>query len=349
MKEIKSLTSDKKKKDKKRQKVKFLLYMILGIVLLFFVFFCSISFGAADMDLKVAWGAIFAFDSSLMEHQIIRTLRFPRTIADIIVGSSLAVAGAIMQGTTRNPLADSGLMGISSGASFAMAVCFAFLPGRTYGQTMLFTCLGAALATFMTYFFAGIGKNKMTPQRLVLAGLSISMLFGALTSFIAIKYEIGQSLTFWTAGGTASAKWKELLMTSPIFLLGVVIAIFISPSITVLSLGEDVATGLGLKTNIVKGISTVVVFILTGLSVVIVGPIGFVGLLVPHIVRFSIGVDYRYIIPSCALYGAIFLVAADLFGRLINRPFETPLGIIFAIIGVPYFLYIARKQRREFD
>lgn len=333
----------------KKQNIKFLLYMVVGVCLLVLAFFCSISFGAADMDLKLAWGALFRFDPTIMEHQIIRTLRFPRTVADMMVGSSLAVAGAIMQGTTRNPLADSGLMGISLGASFAMAVCFAFFPGRTYGETMFYTCVGAALATFMTYFFASVGRRRMTPQRLVLAGLSISMLFGALTSYIAIKYDIAQDLTYWTAGGTASAKWGELFMTMPVFLISIVTAVMVSPSIIVLSLGEEIAAGLGLKTNTVKGIATVVVFLLTGLSVVIVGPIGFVGLLVPHIVRFSIGVDYRYIIPGCVLYGAIFLVAADLFGRLINKPFETPLGIIFAVIGVPYFLYIARKQRREFE
>ncbi|RDY31631.1 FecCD family ABC transporter permease [Lachnotalea glycerini] len=336
-------------KRNKKRKIKFSLYMLLGICFLAISFFCSISYGAADMNLKVSWGAIFRFNETIMEHQIIRTLRFPRTVADIIVGSSLAVAGAIMQGTTRNPLADSGLMGISSGATFAMAICLAFFPGRTYGETMLYTCLGAALATFMTYFFASVGKKSMSPQKLVLAGLSISMLFSALTSYIAIKYNIGQDLTYWTAGGTASAKWRELAMTAPVYLLSVAIAVTFSPSITVLSLGEEVATGLGIKTNLVKGISTVVVFLLTGVSVVIVGPIGFVGLLVPHIMRFFVGVDYRYIIPSCALYGAVFLVGADIFGRFINKPFETPLGIIFAVIGVPFFLYIARKQRREFE
>jgi iron complex transport system permease protein len=166
---------------------------------------------------------------------------------------------------------------------------------------------------------------------------------------LAIKYQIGQSLAFWTAGGTASAKWEELLLITPLFLLGVGASIAISPSVTLLSLGVDVAAGLGLKTGMVKGISTLIVLILTGMSVVVVGPVGFVGLIVPHIVRHLVGVDYRYIIPACGIYGALFLVAADLLGRLINKPYETPLGIIFAIVGTPYFLYLARKQRREFE
>lgn len=327
----------------------FSLYMTVGLILLVLAVASSISFGAADMSLKLSWSALFNFDPSLTEHQIIRTLRLPRVLASIIVGCSLAVCGAIMQGTTRNPLADSGLMGISSGAIFAIALCMAFLPNRTYEQTMLFSCLGAGLATGITYFVASLGKRGMTPQRLVLAGLSISMLFGAFSTFIAIKYKIGQSLAYWTAGGTAMTKWGELAIITPLFLVGLLIALAISPSITILSFGDDMAAGLGLRTKAVKGISTIIVLILTGLSVIVVGPVGFVGLIVPHIVRYMIGVDYRYIIPATAVYGALFLVVADLVGRMINRPFETPLGIVFAIIGVPYFLYLVRKQRREFE
>nr|WP_243186757.1 iron ABC transporter permease [Clostridium intestinale] len=309
----------------------------------------SISFGAADMNLSTAWGAIFNFDSSLTEHQIIQTLRLPRTAANIIVGSSLAVCGAIMQGTTRNPLADSGLMGISSGATFAMAICMAFLPGGSYGQMMLFACIGAAVTTGMTYFIASFGRGGMKPQKLVLAGVSISMLFGAFSQYLSIKYRLGQALAYWTAGGTAGASWSDLAIVFPFFIVGILVAIALSPSITVLNLGDDAAVGLGLNTKRVKGVSTLVVLILTGLSVIVVGPVGFVGLIVPHIVRYLIGVDYRYIVPASALYGALLTVSADLVGRLINKPYETPIGVIFAIIGVPYFLYLTRVQRREFE
>ncbi len=171
-------------------------YMILGFGLLFFLSAASISFGAADMRLATAWEAIFRFDPNLTEHQIIQTLRLPRTVADLMVGCSLAICGAIMQGTTRNPLADSGLMGISSGATFAMAFCMAFLPGRTYGQTILFACAGAAAATAMTYFIASLGKGGMTPQRLVLAGISISMLFGAFSPSSFYSRSAGIVLAF---------------------------------------------------------------------------------------------------------------------------------------------------------
>lgn len=327
----------------------FRIYMAAGFVLLVLMSAASVSLGAADMSLSTAWEAIFKFNPAMTEHQIIQTLRLPRTAANIIVGASLAVCGAIMQGTTRNPLADSGLMGISSGATFAIAISMAYFPSGSYGGKMLLACIGAAVTTGMTYFIASMGKRGMTPQRLVLAGISISMLFGAFSQYLSIKYHLGHALAYWTAGGTAGAKWGELLIVAPFFAVGMISAIAISPSVTVLSLGEEVAAGLGLKTGTVKGISTLIVLVLTGLSVIVVGPVGFIGLITPHMIRHMIGVDYRYIIPASALYGSLLTIVADLIGRLINKPYETPIGIIFSIIGVPYFLYLARKQRREFE
>lgn len=161
-----------------------------------------------------------------------------------------------MQGTTRNPLADSGLMGISSGAGLAMALCMAFLPDRTYAQTMLYACLGAGAATGLTYGVASLSKRGMTPQRLVLAGMSVSILFAAFSSFVAIKYNIGQALAYWTAGGTASATCKELSIISPLFAVGVLAAIALAPSVTLLSLGDDVASGLGLPTGRIQDFHT---------------------------------------------------------------------------------------------
>lgn len=327
----------------------FIKYMFIGIIALIIMSLASIFLGAADMSINTAYNALFNFDSTITEHQIVQTFRIPRTLANIIVGASLAVCGAIMQGTTQNPLADSGLMGISSGSTFAIAFSMAFFTSATYAQTMFFAFAGAALATFLTYFVASVGKKGMTPEKLVLSGMSISMLFGAFSQYLSIKYRLAFALAYWTAGGTAGAKMSELLIVLPFFIVGMLLSIALSPSITMLNLGEDVATGLGLRTKFIKLVSTLVVLVLTGISVIIVGPIGFVGLIVPHIVRYLVGVDYRYIIPATAIYGALLTVSADLIGRLINKPFETPIGIIFALIGVPYFLYLSKKQRRSID
>ncbi len=323
--------------------------MFVGLILLVLALAASISYGAADMSLKTAWEAVFNFNPNLTEHQIIQTLRLPRTVACLIVGSSLSVCGAIMQGTTQNPLADSGLMGISSGAMLSIAICMVFLPQASYETTMMFAFAGAALATFITYFTASLGKGGVSPQRLILAGISISMLFSAFSQYLSIKYNLAHALVYWSAGGTANATCSQLMFVLPFFIVGIIASIIISPSITILNLGEDVAVGLGLKTNMIKIISTIIVLLLTGLSVIVIGPISFVGLIIPHMVRHFVGSDYRYIIPASIVYGALFTLTADIIGRLINKPFETPVGIIFSIIGVPYFLYLSRKQRREFS
>ncbi|WP_138754573.1 FecCD family ABC transporter permease [Paenibacillus sinopodophylli] len=327
----------------------FAMLMLAGLVLLLLAAAASISFGAARMDLTTAWTALFSFDSKLMEHQIVRFLRAPRTIADIMVGASLAAAGAIMQGSTRNPLADSGLMGINAGAALAMAIALAFFPGSPYTTLLLICFIGAGAGAGFTYLTASFSRKGMTPQRLVLAGLSITMLFGAIGTFISLIFKIGQALSYWTSGSVAGATWHELALVAPWFIAGLALALGLAPSITILNLGDEIARSVGQRVLLVKLLSVLAVLILAGLSVVLVGPIGFVGLIIPHMMRFMVGVDYRHIIPSAALYGAVFMLAADLVGRLINRPNEIALGIIFAIVGVPFFLLISRKERRAFN
>ena len=335
--------------ESKQSKLYFSTFLLIGFVLLLLTAAASISFGAARMEIATAWTAIFSFDSNLIEHQIIRFLRFPRTMADIIVGTSLSVAGAIMQGSTRNPLADSGLMGITTGAALAMAIALAFIPGSSYTMLLLVCFIGAGLGATLTILTASLSRKGMTPQRLVLAGMSITMLFGAIGTFISIKYKVGQALAYWTSGSVAGATWKELALVAPWFLAGLVLSIGLAGSITILSLGEEIARGVGQRTLLVKLLSMLAVLILAGLSVVLVGPIGFVGLIVPHMMRFIVGVDYRYIIPASAVYGGVFMLIADLTGRLINRPNEMALGIIFAIVGVPFFLFISRREGRAFE
>ncbi|WP_081735439.1 FecCD family ABC transporter permease [Paenibacillus gorillae] len=325
------------------------LYMIIGVLLLLLAAAASLSFGAASMNLSTAWTAVFYFDPSLTEHQIIHSLRIPRTLADIVAGMSLSLAGAVMQGSTRNPLADSGLMGVNAGAAFAMAISLAFIPNQLYTGSLFISFAGAAMGAGLTYLAASLNRRGMTPQRLVLAGMSITLLFGAMGSFVSLNYGVGKALAYWTSGSVAGATLTELKLTAPWFLGGLALSLFIARSITILSLGEEIAKGFGQRTVLVKLLATLAVLLLAGVSVTLVGPIGFVGLIVPHIVRFFVGVDYRYIIPAAAVYGGVLMVAADLAGRLINRPAETALGIIFAIIGVPFFLLIARRERRAFE
>ncbi|MCP1185668.1 iron ABC transporter permease [Paenibacillus sp. 1781tsa1] len=317
-----------------------------GVLLLALGMALSISFGAADIKLSVVWKAIFDFNPELTPHQIIWEIRLPRILGGAMVGACFAVAGAIMQGMTRNPLADSGLLGLNAGAGFALAICFAFFPGLPFMYIIMYSFLGAGLGVLLVYGFGAASKSGLTPLRLVLAGAAVSAMLSALSEGIALYFRIGQDLAFWTAGGVAGTKWSQLEVMFPWVLAALIAGLLISRSITLLSLGEDIAVGLGQRTGLIKLIGLIVVLILAGTAVSVVGAVGFVGLIIPHLTRKLVGVDYRWIIPCSAVMGSLLLVFADLAARMINPPYETPIGALVALIGVPFFLYLARKERR---
>jgi iron complex transport system permease protein len=321
--------------------------LVGGLALLLLGIAVSVSFGAADIKLSVVWSAVFHFDPEIMDHQIIRELRLPRVLGGAMVGASFAVAGAIMQGMTRNPMADSGLMGINSGAGFALALCFAFFPNLSFMYLILYSFVGAGVGAGVVYGIGSLAKGGLTPARLVLAGAAFSALLSALSEGVALYFHIGQDLAFWYAGGVAGTKWIQLKIMFPWIGAALIGAMVISRSITMLSLGDDVAKGLGQRTGLVKLAGALIVLILAGSSVAVVGAVGFIGLIIPHLTRFFVGVDYRWIIPCSAILGSLLAVFADLTARMINPPNETPLGAIIALIGVPFFLYLARKERRE--
>ncbi len=303
----------------------------------------AVSLGAADIDFKTVWSAVFQFNPERQEHLIIWELRLPRVIGAALVGCCFAVSGSIMQGMTRNPLADSGLLGLNAGAAFLLAVCFAFFPGLSYAYVILFSFVGAALGATIVYGIGSWSKSGLTPIRLVLAGAAVSALLSALSEGIALHFDIGQDLAFWYAGGVSGTRWSHLQVITPWFIMAMIVAMILSRSITILSLGEEVAIGLGEKTGRVKLIGAVVVLVLAGAAVSVVGAVSFVGLIVPHLSRKLVGYDYRWIIPASAVLGAWLVVLADLAARLINPPYETPIGALIALLGVPFFLYMARK------
>lgn len=307
----------------------------------------SVSFGAADIKIATVWEAVFHFNPDITEHIIIQELRLPRVLGGALVGACFAVSGALMQGMTRNPLADSGLMGLNAGAGFALAVCFAFFPGTPYLHLIFYSFLGAGVGAGLVYGIGSFARNRLTPVRLVLAGSAVSALLGALSQGIAIYFDVAQDLAFWTAGGTAGTTWLQLKIMFPWVAVAIIGSLIISRSITLLSLGEEVAQGLGLQTGMVKLAATIIVLMLAGAAVSVVGAVGFVGLIIPHLTRYLVGVDYRWIVPCSAVLGSLLVVLADLGGRMINPPYETPIGAIISLIGVPFFLCLARKERRE--
>ncbi|HFR4146858.1 FecCD family ABC transporter permease [Bacillus cereus] len=327
--------------------IKFICFMSLTIICLIGSIFLAVAFGAKDIHLQTVWTAVFDYNPKLTQHQIIYELRLPRVIGAAVVGAAFAVAGAVMQGVTRNPLADAGVLGINAGAMFVVALSFAFFPHMPYSYLMIVSFIGAVLSTVLIFIIGSATSGGLTPMRLTIAGAVMAALLHSLSSGVAIYYDLSQDLAFWYAGGVAGVKWEHLKFLVPIILITIIFATMLGRSISLISMGNDVATNLGVKTNRTRILGMIIVVILAGVSVSAVGSIGFVGLVIPHIARKLVGVNYRLIIPMSALLGAMLLVLADLGARTVNPPKELAIGIMVALVGVPFFLYIARKVGRE--
>jgi iron complex transport system permease protein len=303
----------------------------------------SITLGAADITPTDVYEALFAFDETSFDHLIIQTVRLPRVLAGAIVGAALAVAGALMQGVTRNPLADSGILGINSGAALAVVLAVYVLGAPPLATYALFGFVGAATAAVLVYLLGMAGRGGATPLSLTLAGVIVSAFVSAFTTTILISdQETLDKIRFWTAGSLAGRDMALLLGIAPYLAVGIGGALLMSQQLTALSLGDDVARGLGQQTGRIKLAAAGLVVLLAGGAVALAGPIGFVGLVVPHVVRFIVGVDYRWIIPYAALFGAILTTLADVGARIFIRPQELPVGVVMAFVGAPFFIALAR-------
>ena len=310
--------------------------LLLGSLLL------GILLGAADIDATTVWQAIFQFDGST-EHLIIRTVRLPRALLAVVVGAALAVAGTITQGLTRNPLAAPDILGINVGASLAMVL--AIFLGSDSRNYVWFAFGGAAIAAVTVYWLGSMGRQGMTPLKLVISGAALTALLSSLTTAILLlSQQTLEEIRFWLAGSLAGQELADLWPVLPYITLGLAGSLALGRQLTLMSLGEDVAQGLGLQTAGVKIAAAVVVVLLAGSAVALAGPIGFVGLVVPHIIRIGVGMDYRWILPYAMLVGGILLSVADIAARLVIRPQELPVGIMTALIGAPFFIYLARSR-----
>ncbi|MFC6453442.1 iron ABC transporter permease [Paenibacillus vulneris] len=309
--------------------------------------FLAISFGAKEMTIGTVWTAVAQYNPALTTHQIIHELRLPRVIAAAVMGAAFAVAGALMQGVTRNPLADAGILGVNAGATFMVALSFAFFPNVPYTALVLLSFAGASLSALFIFALSSTTAGGLTPLRLTIAGAVVAALLHSLSSGVAIYYQLSQDLAYWYAGGVAGVKWSQLKLLVPIITVTILWTLLMSRSLSLISLGDEVAVNLGVKTKRVRILAMIAALILAGVSVSAVGSIGFVGLVIPHISRRLVGVDYRFVIPVSAVLGAVLLVFADLGARMVNPPRELAIGVMVALVGVPFFLYLAHKERRS--
>lgn len=316
--------------------------MIGLLVLLFIALVLSIILGARDISLLNVLRALF---TPIVNEQtlIISELRLPRELAALFVGAALAVSGAIMQGMTRNPLADPGLLGLSAGANMALAIVMAFAVKLSFMSTILACFAGAAVGAVLVFGIGSMKRGGFSPVRLVLAGSAVSAFLYAISQGIAINFKVAKDVSMWTSGGFVGSSWEQLSLVIPIVTLGVILAILLSKQVTILSLSEEVATSLGQNTILIKAALFLLVIMLAGVSVALAGNLIFVGLMVPHLARTLVGIDYKRIIPVSAIMGAIFMLAADTVARVVNAPFETSVAAIVAVLGIPFFLFIVNK------
>lgn len=324
-----------------------ILGLALSIGLLILAMMSSVIFGVTRIPLSVIWQAVTEPNGST-EHLIIQTARIPRALIAAAVGGSLAVAGAVMQVLTRNPIASPSTLGVNAGAAFFVVVATGWLGVSGLQQTTWIALLGAAVSGGVVFFLGSMGRDGMTPVKITLAGASMTAFFHSLTQGLMLSDgKMFDQVLIWLVGSVAGRELDQLIAVVPYMGIGLFIALLLSRHLNVLSMGDDIAAGLGQKTAMIKILSAASIILLAGASVAAAGPIAFIGIIIPHIMKFFLPNDYRWILPYSFVWGAVLLVSADVLSRYIAMPKEVPVGVMTAIIGVPFFVYIARKGGRQ--
>ncbi len=315
--------------------------IILFAALAFAGFIFSIVAGSVDIPLAEIWQSINGTHGGVHE-KIIMNIRLPRTVVAVLVGINLSLSGAILQAVMKNPLADPHIIGISSGAGLAGIAILLMLPDESWLVTPV-AFLGAMAAAVCIYILAW--KNGIRPVRIILAGVAVSAFLGAGISALMIFYsDRVHSALMWMVGGLSARSWPHVEMMWPYTLLGVILALIGARSINILQLGDDIAKGLGLRVELTRILLTAVAALLAASAVSVVGLLGFVGLIVPHAARLMVGTDYRFLLPASAILGAAVVTISDTIARVAFSPVELPVGILMAVFGAPFFLFLLRRE-----
>lgn len=302
----------------------------------------SMAFGSADITIAKIWHTLWSPTLRDTQDMVIWNIRFPRNIVAALVGANLAVAGAILQAVMKNPLADSQIVGVSSGAGLAGVIILILFPSWEYLVPMV-AFVGALAAALMVYALAW--RNGIRPTRIILAGVAVAAFLGSGISALLVFYgDRVQGALLWMVGGLSARSWPQVYVLAPYTVVGLILAFLGSRRLTILSLGDETAKGLGLPVEQTRFMMTAVAAFLAASAVSVAGLIGFVGLVIPHIARMIIGTEYRFLLPGSAFLGAAVLVVSDTLGRVLFSPVEVPVGIIMAFFGAPFFLWLLRRD-----
>ena len=319
-------------------------FIVSSIFILMIGLFLGISLGTTQIGISDVWQSIFSTGEEL-EAILIRDVRLPRALSVLLTGGILGVTGAMIQGVTRNPIAEPSLLGVSQGATLVIAIFYAAGVSINTVNVMFASLIGAVFSGIIVIGFISRKANNSSITKILLAGTAMSTFFMSLTTIAGLLSNQSQFIAFWVAGGFRNATWNDFILVALTSLIGFTIVILFSKKINVLSLGDDVAISLGENPERIRFITLIVIIPMCAAAVAVGKNIGFVGLIVPTIARKILGQDYRKLIPASFILGAVLLTYSDIAARLIYNPYETPIGIFTSLIGVPFFIAVARKEK----
>jgi len=306
----------------------------------------SLFIGSRAIPFAVTLDALSAYDPSNSAHLLVHHLRVPRTLLALVVGAALGVAGALMQGLTRNPLADPGLFGVNAGATTAIVAAIAFLGVDSVPAYTGFGLVGAGLAALAVYRLGGVGGG-LNPVRVVLAGAAITVVLLAITHLITLNSDVQVFDRFrhWAVGSLQGRGRSVLLPITLLVAFGLLLALTLARALDTVALGEDLGRSLGVHPVLVRSLAALAIVVLAGAATAAAGPISFIGLTAPHLARFIVGPEHRWLLPYALVIAALLVVAADIMGRVIGYPGEIGVGIMVALLGGPFFVVLVRRWR----
>ncbi|WP_238579760.1 FecCD family ABC transporter permease [Agreia bicolorata] len=320
--------------------------LVIAAVLLVLAAIASLAIGNRAIDPVTVLTALAAYDDSNPLHLMVQQLRLPRTLLGIVVGAALAVCGALIQAFTRNPLADPGILGVNAGASFTVTFAVAVLGLNTPGAYVPFALLGAFVLTLLVYALGSLGTSGATPMKLTLAGVALGAAFTGFTTAIVLQNRSTfDVMRFWGVGSIGGRSLDQLTWAAPLIVVGLLIGLLCARSLNALALGDDLAHSLGVRVGVVRILVIVSVTLLAGTSVAAAGPIAFVGIMIPHVVRWFTGPDQRWVLAYSILVGPTFLLLADVLGRIALPNGELRVGIITGLLGAPVLVALVRRKK----
>lgn len=328
----------------KQSKKHTIIFIICSLLLLIGGLVLAVRLGSVHISFSDIWNSIVNYEE-VLELMLVRDVRIPRALSVLMTGGILGVTGAMIQGVTRNPIAEPSILGVSQGATLVIAIFYAMGIGVTTKNVMIASFIGALLTGLIVLAFISKKANNNSIARILLAGTAMSTFFVSLTTVVGLLSNQSQMIGFWVSGGFRNASWADFKLVFIVGIIGLLIAILLSGKINILSLGDDVAIGLGENPEKIRFIILMLMIPMSAAAVAVGKNIAFVGLIVPQIVRKLLGEDYRRNIPCSFLLGAVLLTYADILARMIFDPYETPIGVFTALVGIPFFISVARKER----